>query len=84
MMEFRDINVNEIILNKRRKRTTYSDVYERIFALDIGDAFEVTLDNNDAARDLNCAVMQKLKRDGVNDNYLRSYKKNKFYCGRIR
>ena len=84
MMEFRDININEIILNKRRKRINYNDVYERIFALNIGGAFEITLDNSDEARTLNCAVMQKLRREGVSDNYLRSYKKNKFYCGRIK
>lgn len=84
MMEFRDININEVIFNKRRGRIDYSDVYEHIFALNIGDAFEVTLDNNHAARALYSAVYQKFKREGVSDNYLKSFKKNKFYCGRIK
>lgn len=83
-MEFNDIDINEIAFKKRRKKTDYKELYDRMFALEVGSAFEVVLNSNDEARDLNCSVLQMLKRKGLKDNYIRCHKKNKFYCGRIK
>lgn len=81
--EFKDISIGDIEL-KARPRSKYKELYDKIFSLKVGQAFEVDAGSMERANNMRSMVSATLKRKGLSDRYIASNRLNKFYCGRVK
>ena len=81
--EFKDISIGDIEL-KTRPKSVYKELYDKIFGLKVGQAFEVDAGTRKQASNIRNAVSTVLKKKGLSDRYIASNRLNKFYCGRIK
>lgn len=80
--EIKDIDLSEIELSKRTGR--YSEIYEKIFSLKVGKAFEIKTDTAREAANIRNTVSSVLKKKGLSDKYIASNRGNLFVCGRTK
>lgn len=81
--EFKDISIGDIEL-KTRPRSEYKELYDKIFGLKVGQAFEVDAGSMKRANNMRSMVSTTLKKKGLSDRYIASNRLNKFYCGRVK
>ena len=81
--EFKDISISDIE-SKASSRSEYSELYDKIFSLEVGRAFEVETESRKRANNMRTMVSARLKSKGLSDKYIVCIRLNKFYCGRIK
>ena len=82
--DMKDVRVSEFE-NLPSGRSRYTEIYDKIFSLKLGEGFMIETDvNTRDAEKIRKAVNRTLWKRKVSDNYLISLRENKFYCGRVK
>ena len=64
--DFKDISIGDIEL-KTRPRSAYKELYDKIFDLRVGQAFEIDAGTAQRANNIRSSVSSMLKKKGLSD-----------------
>ncbi len=81
--DFKDIKIEDIPISDR-STLRYKELYDRIFSLRVGEAFEVKTSEAKDADNIRKSVVKKLRDKKVESKYVATKRGNVFYCGRVK